>query len=424
MKILKPIGKLICRVLFSVSYYGLEKIPTAGPVIIAANHPSYLDPVLIGVNMKRTLRYMAWDALFKIPIFGQFIRAMGAFPVDIRKGKGEAAFLKSLEILNAGHALCIFPEGQRSELGSLGELKGGAARLAIDSGAPIIPVTIGGASRAWPKYKLLPKPAQIIVRFHEPIVLDEKERNARTKDKEYQREIMQQVAIRINKSLGPSLRVSKLTEQWYQSPPSHVRLYEWAPLIAAVIATIISRKWNILIYPAIYYLYIAADLTLIKQRRISKWIRNTMPVWLIVAWHYSLTNALAIPNGEHNVWLLTSVLIVLFPFFYEDYYTLQKFIRGLTVGYYLSLAIMLGIPHPLGALTTTLVFISIFVFWYRVIFRKFIAILMSVLLLILAATSLKDLYVFVILGAVLNIYLKAFISAAYDIRFTAKSMRQ
>ncbi|MBK9314674.1 MAG: 1-acyl-sn-glycerol-3-phosphate acyltransferase [Acidobacteria bacterium] len=65
IKFLKPIGWTIFRVLFSVEYQGLENIPAGGPVIIAGNHPSYLDPVLVGLPVRRTFDLMAWDALFE-----------------------------------------------------------------------------------------------------------------------------------------------------------------------------------------------------------------------------------------------------------------------------------------------------------------------------------------------------------------------
>ena len=183
LRLLKSIGWPLFRVLFAVEFHGVENVPERGAVIIAGNHPSYLDPVLVMLPVKRKIRFMAWDALFKVPVLGQLIRAMGSFPVDIRKGKGESAFREAVKVLDSGDALGIFPEGQRSEQGPMGELRTGVARLAIETGAAIVPVTIGGAYRAWPKWKLLPKPAKIIVRYHEPIQLQEADRTARRDDK-------------------------------------------------------------------------------------------------------------------------------------------------------------------------------------------------------------------------------------------------
>src|SRR5205085_11783064 len=135
LALLKLIARPLFRLLFAVEYHGLENLPASGPVILAGNHPSYLDPILIILPIKRGIRFMAWDALFRVPLLGSFIKAMGAFPVDIGRGKGEAAYREALRVLASGQALGIFPEGQRSEQGPMGELRSGTARLAIETGA-------------------------------------------------------------------------------------------------------------------------------------------------------------------------------------------------------------------------------------------------------------------------------------------------
>ena len=290
LKLIKLVMYPLFRLLFSVEYHGLENVPPHGAVILAGNHPSYLDPVLVLLPVERPIRFMGWDLLFKIPVLGQIFRALGAFPVDLRKGKGEAAFQQALRVLNEGEALGIFPEGQRSEQGPMGELRTGVARLAIESGAPIVPITIGGASRAWPKWKLLPKAAKLVVRFHAPLQLNPAEATERRNDKAFHQEVMQQVATRINRSLRPSLHEAAHIERWYAQPPSNIRTYEWAPLLAALIAVLVawqrrtlpSNSFEILLPVACYYFYLAADLALIKPSRLVKWLRNSMPIWLIL----------------------------------------------------------------------------------------------------------------------------------------------
>ncbi len=427
LSLLKSIEWPLFRVLFAVEYHGLKNVPEHGAVIIAGNHPSYLDPALVGLPIRREIHFMAWDALFKVPLLGQLIRALGAFPVDIRKGKGESAFREALRVLNAGDALGIFPEGQRSEQGPMGELRTGVARLAIETGAPIVPVTIGGAYRAWPKWKLIPKPAKIIIRYHEPIQLSESDRETRRHDKDFHQEVMQEIAERIDRSLTPSLRGADSIEEWYRQPPSPIRLYEWAPLIALLIALLFSYRrgtlsthWPGVVLPAAaYYIYLIADLALINQSRLAKWTRNSMPIWLILIWHYPLVNALRMPAGDRNEWLAVAALAAFFPFFYEDYYTLQKFVRGIVASYYFSLALQLVRPHPLGTLLAVLAFITIFVFWYRVIYRWWIGVVM--LLVMAAAVWLSDesrlpLLIYAALGLAVNLYLQTFISIAYDFR--------
>jgi 1-acyl-sn-glycerol-3-phosphate acyltransferase len=427
LRLLKSIGWPLFRVLFAVEYHGIENVPERGAVIIAGNHPSYLDPVLVMLPVKRKIRFMAWDALFKVPVLGQLIRAMGSFPVDIRKGKGESAFREAVKVLDSGDALGIFPEGQRSEQGPMGELRTGVARLAIETGAEIVPVTIGGAFRAWPKWKLLPKPAKIIVRYHPPIQLNEADRTTRRDDKEFHGQVMQQVAERINRSLTPSLRVDDAYERWYSQPPSNIRSYEWAPLIALIVTLLVAVRrntigetWLGVLLPAVaYYLYLVADLALIKPSRIAKWIRNTMPIWLVLAWHYLLCSALAVPSGERNEWLIVALLVALFPFFYEHYFTLQKFVRGLVVGYYFSMVLQLGWPHGLGTLMTELGFVAVFVMWFGVIYRWLIA---AVMLAVIAAAlwmtelSRPTLLAYAALSVAMIAYLQTFVSFAYDIR--------
>jgi 1-acyl-sn-glycerol-3-phosphate acyltransferase len=427
LSFLKTIGRPLFRLLFTAEYHGLENVPENGSVIIAGNHPSYLDPALVMLPLNRPVRFMAWDALFNIPLFGRLIRALGAFPVDLRKGRGEEAYRQAVRVLERGDVLGIFPEGRRSEWGVLGELRNGVARLAIETGAPIVPVTIGGAFRAWPKWKLLPKPAKIIVRYHQPIHLSDEDRRSRGDDRDFHQQIMQLVAATINRSLIPALRSAEALERWYRRPPSHIRTFEWTPLIAMLLALWVSAErgtfnshWTeIVVFPAIYYFYLTCDLALINPSRAAKWLRNSTPVWLILIWHYPLTNSLILPAGERNYRLVAAVLAAFFPFFYEDYYSVQKFVRGLVTTYYLSLALLLFRPDPLGCLVSILVFITIFVFWYRVIYKWWIAIAMSAVLI--SALWVRDilnvwLLLYALLGLVVNAYLQTFISMAYDIR--------
>jgi 1-acyl-sn-glycerol-3-phosphate acyltransferase len=424
---LKLIGRPLFRVLFSVEYHGLGNVPREGAVILAGNHPSYLDPVLVGIGVDRTIYFMAWDALFKVPLLGWLIRKIGAFPVDIRRGKGETAYRKAIEVLERGDALGIFPEGQRSEQGPMGELKTGVARMAIETGSPIVPITIGGAFRAWPKWKILPKPAKIIVRYHSPIRLTDQEREGRGEDKEFHREVMQRVAEKINRSLTPSLHVAAGFEKWYSQPPSHVRSYEWAPMIAAATATLIAlarstfvqNALNIWLAPAVYYLYLAADLTLIKPSRMAKWARNSMPIWLTLAWHYPLARAIEVPAGDLNYLLAGAVVAAFFPFFYENYFTLQKFVRGLVVSYYFSLLLLMRWPHPVGTFVAATSFIVIFSLTQRTVYYQAIVALTLAAIgvaIYLTRSASAELLVYVALGAATIAYLQTFAGVAYDIR--------
>lgn len=427
LTLLKFIALPFFKVLFSVEYHGVENIPKTGAVILAGNHPSYLDPVLVALPVRRVIRYMAWDALFKVPLLGWLIRSLGAFPVDIRRGKGEAAFQKACEVLERGEALGIFPEGQRSEQGPLGELRTGTARLALETGAAIIPITIGGAFRAWPRWRFLPKPAKIIVRYHPPIEISAADRTERREDKAFQQALMQQVAARINRSLTPALRSDKNYERVYTQPPAHIRSYEWAPLAAAVIATLLvwrasllAANWLQIWAPAAgYYLYLLADLTLIKPGREAKWLRNSMPVWLMILWHPLLTSALQLPRGEQNLLLVITALAAFFAHFWEDYYTMQKFVRGLVVVYFLSLVLLLQWAAALGVFVALTVFIIAFSIWHQTLYYRLTVAVLSLSLLFAlyqSATRSPILLLFAALGVAAIAYLQTFVNAAYDIR--------
>lgn len=427
LNFIKLLAFPIFKILFAVEHYGVENVPKEGAVILAGNHPSYLDPLLVALPLKRVIRFMAWDALFKVPLLGLIIRTLGAFPVDIRKGKGESAFQEACRVLQQGEALGIFPEGQRSEGGPMGELKTGTARLAIETGAPIVPITIGGAFRAWPKFKLFPKPARIIVRYHKPVLINETERETRRGDRAFHTQVMNEVATRINRSLKPNLRSDLLFEQWYKQPPSNIRIYEWVPLIAALISTVILftrdsffTNWlPIWVPPLVYYAYILTDLMWIKPSRFAKWARNSMPVWLIVFWHLHLTKALGMPTGEKNILLLALTLAAFFAFFWEDYFTLQKFVRGLVAVYYLALVMLLKWATPLGVFIAITVFIFSFCLWYRTIYYWATLVVMSIAIAYTIFTSSTidwNLLAYGALGATIIGYLQTFINAAYDIR--------
>jgi 1-acyl-sn-glycerol-3-phosphate acyltransferase len=118
--------------------HGEERVPEKGPVIVAANHRRFFDPVFVSMAVPRRVRWMAKKELFAFP-FGRLFAFIGAFPVD-RQGGGRAALRTGLHFLAEGRALGIFPEGTRRKEGVSQEAKSGAALLAARSGAPVLPV--------------------------------------------------------------------------------------------------------------------------------------------------------------------------------------------------------------------------------------------------------------------------------------------
>lgn len=138
--------RLLMRTLWRARAFGTENVPLDGPVIVACNHVSYLDPPGMGCFAPRRLAFMAKRELFAIPLLGAGIRAVGAFPVD-RTGSPLAAIKASLAVLRAGGAVGIFPEGTRNRDGSV-RPQTGVALLAAMAAAPVVPACILGSERA------------------------------------------------------------------------------------------------------------------------------------------------------------------------------------------------------------------------------------------------------------------------------------
>ncbi|HEX5498794.1 MAG TPA: lysophospholipid acyltransferase family protein [Thermomicrobiales bacterium] len=125
---------------------GLEHVPPSGPLLVAANHLHYADPLLLGLAMPRPIHFMAKRELFANPIFGWMLRRAGAFPVD--RGRADRAAIREAEDrLRRGFAVGLFPEGTRSNTGWLQSAHKGVGLIAIRSGAPILPVAITGTER-------------------------------------------------------------------------------------------------------------------------------------------------------------------------------------------------------------------------------------------------------------------------------------
>ena len=146
-----------------------ENVPASGPVILAPNHFSFMDHFLMGAFLRRKMRYMAKSQLFKRPM--QFIYTHGGvFPV--RRGHGdEEAFITANTILGRGGTIAMYCEGGRSRTGRLAEkAKPGIGRLALETGAPIVPVAIFGSQRAR-NWKRLQFP-KVTLHYGEPIRFD------------------------------------------------------------------------------------------------------------------------------------------------------------------------------------------------------------------------------------------------------------
>ncbi len=155
-------GRIFASALTRVRIEGeIDAIPREGPLIIAANHASNLDAVVIGSwligRIGRRFQWLGKKELFDWPIVGWVSSHGGVHPVD-RSTADVEAFRLALRILEEGQILFVFPEGTRSRDGTLQAARDGVAVLALRSGAPIVPVGIAGSSAVWPRGRRLPKP--------------------------------------------------------------------------------------------------------------------------------------------------------------------------------------------------------------------------------------------------------------------------
>jgi 1-acyl-sn-glycerol-3-phosphate acyltransferase len=156
------ITHLGCTLTFSLRTEGRNNVPATGPVLLVANHGSFLDPILIGLSTRRHLSYLARKTLFRSLLFRGLIRSLNAVPID-QEGVGKEGLKTILEQLRAGRAVVVFPEGTRTEDGNMGPFKPGVNLLISRANSHIVPVGIAGAYEAWPVWRPYPIPAPLFL---------------------------------------------------------------------------------------------------------------------------------------------------------------------------------------------------------------------------------------------------------------------
>jgi 1-acyl-sn-glycerol-3-phosphate acyltransferase len=165
-------------ILFRPKVKGLRNVPGSGPVIIASNHLSFSDSIFMPLVVPRKVTFLAKSEYFTSPGPKGFFKkltfiALGQVPVDRSGGRrSEAALIAGLKVLADGKCLGIYPEGTRSPDGRLYKGRSGIARLAIDSGAPIIPVAMFNTEKIQPTGTLMPKVMRVEMIFGEPMYFE------------------------------------------------------------------------------------------------------------------------------------------------------------------------------------------------------------------------------------------------------------
>ncbi len=336
------------RVLFSYECEGEDKLPEKGPALVAANHPSYLDPVLLSLRVKRPIRFMAWDRVFSVPLLGWLVRSFGAFPVDTRRGRGGDAYAKAKRLVEEGHLVGIFPEGKRSRAGWLEpELRRGAARIALETRAPLYPATIRGAFRAWPYFRALPAPAKIQVRYHDAI--DPAAYAALPLD-EATDALLAELRRRVERTLLPGVKADARIEALYRSSAPWPRLVEALPAFALALLVFWKTRSFALVWPAYAYIgYLLLDLLLVPQRRLTKWIRNGSAALFTVSYVLHVLPELGLPAPLSREALAALLLGAGFPYLYDRGRIALGFVSGLTLAALLELGAQHLAATPLGA---------------------------------------------------------------------------
>lgn len=176
--------------------YHPERVPAAGPVILAANHASFMDPPVVGSAALRGIHYLARESLFRWPGIGALLRSVNAVPVD--RDAGAVSGLRTImERLELGEAIVLFPEGTRTFDGNLLPAQAGIGLVVVKSGVPVIPVRLFGTYEAWPRHRKLPRCHPIVVKFGPPISFGPLVDEAKTAPKMRLKQIYAEIAERI-----------------------------------------------------------------------------------------------------------------------------------------------------------------------------------------------------------------------------------
>jgi len=176
--------------IWRVRAYGVENVPKSGPLLLAPNHFSQMDHFFIGLYLRRKIRFMGKSQLFGPPLLTYIYSHGGVFP--IRRGHhDEEAFKTAYEILDQGGMLLVYAEGGRSRSAEMGEPKPGIGRIALESGAAVVPVAVCGSSkvRRWKRFRF-PK---VRVAFGEPLRYRVEEHPSRERQMEVAGEVFGQV---------------------------------------------------------------------------------------------------------------------------------------------------------------------------------------------------------------------------------------
>lgn len=160
--------RVLSRIWFRLEVVDRDWVPASGPFVVAPIHRSNIDFFLVAAVTRRRMRYIGKDSLWKWAPLGRFIGMLGAFPVR-RGGADREALRTCMQIVENGEPLVIFPEGTRQSGPKVADVYDGPAYIATRTGAPLLPVGIGGTEKAMPKGAKWIKPRKVVIVVGEPL---------------------------------------------------------------------------------------------------------------------------------------------------------------------------------------------------------------------------------------------------------------
>jgi 1-acyl-sn-glycerol-3-phosphate acyltransferase len=171
-RLLHPPFWIFCHTWLRLSITGKEHIDDARGGLLLVNHQSFLDPMLVAVELSRPVSYLARDSLFKVPIVSWILRRTHVIPMSREAFRG-GSIRAAMDRLEEGFLVGIFPEGTRSSGNAVGKFRGGFLSFARRTSQPVYPVGIAGADQAMPRGAWLIRPARIGVAIGQPFTADE-----------------------------------------------------------------------------------------------------------------------------------------------------------------------------------------------------------------------------------------------------------
>ena len=337
---LRAVLEALVDVLFTCDCVGEEKIPPTGGAIVWANHPSYLDRALLSLPVKRPILFTAGD--------------YDSAEAHVREGS----------------LVGIFPEGRRSRAGWMDEERNaGAARLALETGAPLVPATIRGAFRAWPYFRAQPEPAKIRVRFHDPI---DPAHFHSMPDGEATAALLAELRRRVEKTLLPGVKAERRIEELHRTPAPWPRFFEAVPALGLALLVFWKTRSFAVVWPAYAYVgYLLLDLLAIPQRRLTKWVRNGSAAVFVLVYGGWVLPKLGLPAPVGGTALLAVLAGAGFPYLYERGRLALAFVQGLVAAALLEVGALHLVATPVGAHLALPLFAGAFAWEERTVFWRY-----------------------------------------------------